>query len=85
MLYFLYGALGVVLTLGLLAGGFVLGWKGRIKFTERAKVVAESQYTEQQVKQMEEDKVAFETMLRYNATTAYGQDRSTEELLKDDN
>lgn len=84
MLNFIYGALGVVFALGLIAGGFVLGWKGHKKFTERAKVVAESQYTEQQVRQMEEDKVAFEELLRYNAATAYGTDRGLDDLLKGD-
>lgn len=83
MLNFIYGALGVVFALGLFAGGFALGWKGHKKFTERAKVAAESQYTEQQVKRMEEDKVAFETMLRYNAATAYGLNK-TEDMLKGD-
>ena len=33
---------------------------------------------------MEEDKVAFEELLRYNAATAYGTDRGLDDLLKGD-
>ena len=72
MLNFIYGALGVVFALGLIAGGFVLGWKGHKKFTE------------EQVKQFKADKVAFDTMLAYNAATAYGTDRGLDDLLKGD-
>ena len=83
MLNFIYGAVGAFLVLALIGGGFVLGWKGHKKFTENAKVVAESQYTEEQVKQMQEDKVAFETMLNYTAATAYGMNGDVSDLLKD--
>lgn len=83
MIYVIYGAVGVLAVLGLLTLGALIGWKARKKYTENAKVVAESQYTEEQVKRMKEDKVAFDELLNYTAATAYGMNRSTEELLKE--
>lgn len=84
MTQFIFGAVGALVALGLVAVGIFIGWKSHQKFTEKAKVVAESQYTEQQVRQMQEDKVAFEELLRYNAATAYGADRGLDELTEDD-
>ena len=84
MLSFVYGALGVIVALGLVAVGAFAGWRGHAKFTEKAKVAAESQFTEEQVKQFKADKVAFDTMLQYDAATAYGINRDIKELLKED-
>ena len=82
MINVVYGAVGVLLTLGLLVVGGLVGWKAHKKYTENAKVVAESQYTEEQVKRMKDEKVAFEEMLNYTAATAYNMNGDAEQLLK---
>ena len=84
MLSFIFGVVGALLVLGLMVGGFFIGWKSHAKYTEKTKVAVESQYTEEQVKKMKEDKVAFETMLQYDAATAYNLHGDVEQLLKDD-
>ena len=81
---FILGAVGTIVALGLVVGGVFIGWVAHKKFTEKTKVAVESQYTEEQVKKMKEDKVAFETMLQYDAATAYNLNGDVEQLLKDD-
>lgn len=65
----IYGAIGTIAVLLLLAVGIVLGWKGA-RYS-RTKWQTESQ--EENRHRLETEQRAFETMLHYNSDTAYGQ------------
>lgn len=68
MTAFLLGLTGALTALGLLAGGFVLGWRARGGSQTRA---AQELDREQQ-RRLEEEQRAFHQLMSYSAETAYG-------------
>lgn len=78
MIYFVYGAVGALAVLGLLALGFFIGWKCRKKFEHNDPVPME-EMTEEHRHQMLAQQMAFESMLNYNQDTAYGLNGGTDQ------
>ena len=68
MINFLIGAAGMLAVLGLLVLGAFFGWKAKERF--QAKAVQE--VSEAERRRFEAEQQAFESMLNYNADTAYG-------------
>lgn len=84
MTYVLYGALGTIGVLALMALGFWAGWKARIAWTEHTRQAAVSEATEEERRQLRAEQKAFEGMLNYNPETAYGMNITLEELVGGD-
>lgn len=76
MINFLIGAAGMLAVLGLLVLGAFLGWRARERF--QAKAVQE--VNEEERRRFEAEQQAFESMLNYNANTAYGMTGGVENL-----
>lgn len=72
MEYILYGALGVVAVLALLAGGFAAGWRAHTLWRVYTRKEAAREATEEERKSLAAEQRAFETMLNYNLDAAYG-------------
>lgn len=72
MIYVLYGAGGVLLALALLAAGALIGWKGRIAWTEHTRQAAAEETTEEERRRLAAEQKAFSALLNYNAEMAYG-------------
>ena len=72
MMSLIYGAVGMLAVLVLLAVGGFLGWKAtRMYVRYRTKRVQE-EVTQEQRRRLAAQQQAFEEMLRYNQDTAYG-------------
>jgi len=78
---FLFGILGVLLALGLLVGGFFLGWKAKSALLEKAKIETAQQTTAEQTRKLEAEQKAFSTILSYNVDTAYGLNNDTTSMI----
>lgn len=72
MIYLIYGAVGTLAVLGLLAGGFFIGWKANTAFVKNSRQRAAEEATEEQKRAVLAQQQAFENMLSYNVDTAYG-------------
>ena len=72
MISFIYGALGMLAVLGLLAVGAFLGWKFTGMFERYRRERVQEEVTQEQRRQLAAQQQAFEEMLRYNQDTAYG-------------
>ena len=77
----LFGALGALAALGLLGGGFCLGWKVRRWAALRSVEKEEKQSELEERRRMIAEQKAFRQMLNYNTETAYGMNgRQSEEV-----
>ena len=76
MINFLLGAAGMLAVLGLLILGAFFGWKARELF----QVNAVQEVSEAERRRFEAEQQAFESMLNYNADTAYGLTGGVENL-----
>lgn len=65
---FIYGALGVVLALGLFAFGVFVGWRIKGRMIEAAR----RSYAEEITEKEREEQEAFSALMGYNIDTAYG-------------
>ena len=72
MMSLIYGAVGMLAVLGLLAVGAFLGWKVTRLFDRYRSARAQEEVTQEQRRQLVAQQQAFEEMLRYNQDTAYG-------------
>lgn len=72
MMNVLFGALGMLLVLALLALGFLLGWKMNTVWRSHAKKVVADEVSEQELMRLKAEQRAFEGMLNYNTEMAYG-------------
>lgn len=79
MIYLFYGAVGTLAVLGLLACGFLIGWKANTAFVRHSRRRAEEEITEEQKREFAAQQQAFESMLSYNIDTAYGMGGLTNE------
>ena len=75
MINFIFGALGVLLVLGLLALGFFIGWKARILWRTHTTRAVRQELTEQERLAFEAQQKAFDDLLSYNVETAYGMNK----------
>ena len=77
---FLFGLLGALLALGLLAGGGVIGWKARGFYTSLTAPKAQKPEEEERRRLIEQQQ-AFRQLQNYSAERAYGMvnDDSMEE------
>ena len=77
----LFGALGALAVLGLLGGGFCLGWKAKGWAALRGVKAEEKQSELEERRRLMAEQKAFRQMLNYNTETAYGMTgRQTEEV-----
>lgn len=72
MLNILFGALGVLLVLGLLALGFFMGWRARIMWLSHTTRAVKQEISEKERLAFEAQQKAFDDLLSYNTETAYG-------------
>ena len=84
MMYVLYGAAGMLLVLALVAGGFAAGWQARKAWQAHTRKAADHEATEEERRAILAQQKAFESMLNYNAETAYGMAGGMEELRRGD-
>ena len=71
MTYLICGAVGALAVLGLLACGFLIGWKANTAFIRYSRQRAAEEATEEQKRLFLAQQQAFEDMLGYSADTAY--------------
>lgn len=79
----IFGALGVLLVLGLLALGFFMGWRGHVLWLRHTRTAVAKEMTEQEKRAYEAQQRAFEGLMNYSAETAYGLNRGLEDLYND--
>ncbi len=79
----IYGALGVLVVLGLLTLGFFMGWCARKQWLRHTASAVRQEITEQERRQFQAQQKAFDDLLGYNAATAYGMDRGLDELERE--
>ena len=72
MSYLVYGAVGMLAVLVLLAAGAILGWRANDAFGRYSARRAAEEATEEQLHRLAAQQQAFESMLCYNQDTAYG-------------
>lgn len=75
----LWGIFGALLTIGLVVGGFVAGWKMNDLCREKSAAAVQEELTEQDKKRLREDNEAFQQLLNYNSDVAYGIKPSSDE------
>lgn len=68
----LWGALGVLFVLALLAFGVFLGWKAREAWQKHTRRAVTHELTEQEIRKLKAEQDAFNGLLNYNTDTAYG-------------
>lgn len=71
MTYLIYGAVGTLAVLGLLACGVFVGWKCNNAFQKYSRRRAEEEATEEQKRRERAQQAFFEDLLNYNTETAY--------------
>lgn len=69
---FIYGALGVVLALGLFAFGVFVGWRIKGRMIEAARRSYAEEITEKEREELRAEQEAFSALMGYNIDTAYG-------------
>lgn len=79
----IYGALGVLLVLGLIALGFFMGWKARVLWVQHTHRAVAAELTEQEKRDLKAEQKAFDGLMNYNVETAYGMNTSLDELVKE--
>lgn len=84
MMNIVFGAVGVLAVLGLLALGFFMGWTGRQKWTQHTARAAAQEASEQEKREAEAFNRAFDQMMHYNAETAYGVNVPLSEIAKEE-
>lgn len=72
MLYVAYGALGVLVVLGLLSAGFFIGWRSRVLWMKHTTRAVRQELSEQEKQAFEAQRKAFDGLMGYNAEVAYG-------------
>ena len=72
MVSLIYGAVGMLVVLGLLALGAFLGWKVTRMSDRYRRERVQEEMTQEQRRELAAQQQAFEEMLRYNQDTAYG-------------
>lgn len=83
MEYLIYGALGTLAVLALLALGVFIGWKANTSFRTHSTRAAAEEASEEELRQLKAEQKAFESMLNYNQDTAYGMSKTLEEMVGD--
>lgn len=81
MMNIVFGALGVLLVLGLLALGFFCGWRARICWVSHTQRAAIQEISEQERKELLAQQKAFDQMMSYNADVAYGTARTLDDII----
>ncbi len=76
MMYLIYGAVGMLAVLVLLACGFFAGWYANHAFVRYSRKHQVEMATHEEQMQLMAQQRAFESMLNYNQDTAYGINRT---------
>lgn len=79
---FIYGALGVVVTILLFAAGVFTGWKVREQVYASTRKIYAKELTEKERQQLIEDQTAFSELMGYNIEVAYGLNETPENQFK---
>lgn len=79
MIYFVYGVLGMLFTIGLFMGGVCLGWHLRIRFVHKTNAAVKTELSEKEKREAREAAKAFDTLVNYNPDVAYGLIKSRDE------
>lgn len=77
---FIFGALGVLLVLGLLALGFFMGWRARILWRTHTHQAVRQEISEKERLAFEAQQKAFDDLMSYNTETAYGMNKGLNEI-----
>lgn len=80
MIGILYGALGVLLALVLLGLGFFAGWRGHGQWLRHTSRAVSEELSEQQRRELDAQRRAFDELMSYNTETAYGMQRGLDAL-----
>lgn len=80
---FIFGAVGALAVIALVALGAFIGWKANNAFRAHSTRVAAEEASEEERLRMVADQRAFETMLNYNQDTAYGLSKGLDEMAGD--
>ena len=72
MTYFIYGVLGMLFTVALFAGGIAIGWRLRIRYTDKTAAAVRTELSEQEKRRQREDAQAFSHLANYSPELAYG-------------
>ena len=83
MVYVTYGALGVLIVLGLLSAGFFIGWRSHIMWLKHTTKAVRQELSEQEKQAFEAQRKAFDGLMAYNADVAYGMHVGPEELVQE--
>ena len=83
MYNFIFGAVGAVTVVALIALGVFIGWKANNAFRAHSNRVAAEEASEEERRQLIADQRAFESMLSYNQDTAYGLNKGLSEMVGD--
>lgn len=83
MLYVAYGALGVLLVLGLLSAGFFIGWRSHVLWLKHTTRAVRHELSEQEKQAFEAQRKAFDGLMGYSAEVAYGLNVGPEELIQE--
>jgi hypothetical protein len=62
----------MLFTIALFAGGVWLGWRLRIRYTDKAAAALRTELSEQEKKRQREDAQAFSQLANYSPELAYG-------------
>lgn len=68
----MWGVIGTLLTLGIVCGAFIAGWKANELWKAKTAKAEARVLSEKEKQRQKEDAEAFQTMLNYNADVAYG-------------
>ena len=83
MIYVVYGALGVLFALGLLALGFFIGWRSHVLWLKHTNRAVRQELSEQEKQAFEAQRKAFDGLMGYSADVAYGMAVTPEELMQE--
>ena len=81
MYNFIFGAVGALAVVALVAVGVFIGWKANDAFRAHSNRVAAEEASEEERRQLIADQRAFECMLNYNQDTAYGMNKGLDEMV----
>lgn len=81
---FIFGAVGALFVMAMVAVGIYIGWKANDAFRKHSTRVAAQEASEEERRQLIAEQKAFDNMLNYNQDTAYGLNVGVSELAGDE-
>jgi hypothetical protein len=78
---FIFGAVGALSVMVLIAIGIFIGWKANNAFRLHSTRVAAEEASEEERRQLLAEQKAFDSMLNYNQDTAYGMNKGLSDMV----